>query len=122
MTDGSGQAKFHARVEGNLLDADNALIDVIYHFDGHVYGPVPTSGDANNSCRSTSAVAFLPGGRSARRSTPLDPLIGYSGIRSTLAVIRVTDTAFAGLDFLQRVSPRRGRNPNVEASGDCTGS
>jgi hypothetical protein len=51
VSDTSGQAKFHARVTGNLLAAQDLLIDVIYHFDGKTYGPVPNAGEANDNCR-----------------------------------------------------------------------
>jgi hypothetical protein len=52
----SGGASFHARVAGRLLDAQLVLIDVIYHFDGNVHGPVPTAGEANNNCRSSFGI------------------------------------------------------------------
>ena len=51
VADSLGKAKFSARVAGRLLDAQNLLVDVIYHFDGNVYGPVPTRGEAGNNCR-----------------------------------------------------------------------
>ena len=37
-------------VAGALLNAAQVQIWVVYHFDGHVYGPVPNSGEAVN-CR-----------------------------------------------------------------------
>ena len=50
VADSSGGASFHARVAGALLNAAQVQIWVVYHFDGHVYGPVPNSGEAVN-CR-----------------------------------------------------------------------
>jgi len=55
VADSSGAAFFHARVEGRLLDAQILIIDVIYHFDGNVYGEVPTQGESQN-CHSTFGV------------------------------------------------------------------
>ena len=43
-----GGAFFHARVAGRLLDATSFQIIVIYHFDGHPYGPVPNAGESRN--------------------------------------------------------------------------
>jgi hypothetical protein len=55
VADSSGAAFFHARVGGRLLDAQALLIDVIYHFDGNVYGAVPTLGESE-SCRPTFGI------------------------------------------------------------------
>jgi hypothetical protein len=52
----SGTATFHALVPGALLDAAQLQIDVIYHFDGHTYGPVPNAGEANNNCHSSFGI------------------------------------------------------------------
>ena len=52
----SGAAYFHARVAGRLLDAQSLQIAVTYHFDSNVYGPVPTSGEANNNCLSSFGI------------------------------------------------------------------
>jgi hypothetical protein len=56
VSDSSGGASFLARVAGRLLDAAQFQIVLIYHFDGKVYGAVPTSGEANGSCQPTYGV------------------------------------------------------------------
>ena len=56
MSDSSGGASFHARVAGRLLDAAQFQIVLIYHFDGNVYGAVPTAGEANGNCQPTYGV------------------------------------------------------------------
>jgi hypothetical protein len=56
VADSSGGARFHARVAGPLLDAQSLQIAVIYHFDGHVYGPVPDEGEAGANCRSSLGI------------------------------------------------------------------
>jgi hypothetical protein len=50
VADGSGQALFYGRVAGNLLAASQLQLVVIYHYDGHTYGPVPTWGETINHC------------------------------------------------------------------------
>lgn len=52
----SGQGLFLASVPGNLLAAQTLEIVPIYHFDGHTYGPVPNSGEANNNCTSSFGI------------------------------------------------------------------
>jgi hypothetical protein len=47
VAESSGAANFHARVAGALMDAQQVLISVIYHFDGHTYGPVANAAEAN---------------------------------------------------------------------------
>jgi len=56
IANSSGAASFDGRVPGRLLDAQNFLIAVIYHFDGNVYGPVPNYGEANNNCNSSFGI------------------------------------------------------------------
>ena len=56
VSDSSGGASFHARVAGRLLDAAQFQIVLIYHFDGNVYGAVPTAGEANGNCQPTYGV------------------------------------------------------------------
>jgi len=38
--------------------AERAILEIvlIYHFDGHTYGPVPNSGEANNNCTSSYGI------------------------------------------------------------------
>ena len=36
--------------------APSLQIAVVYHFDGKVYGAVPTFGEANNNCRPTYGI------------------------------------------------------------------
>lgn len=57
----SGGAVFDARVAGDLLAAQQLLVSVIYHFDGHTYGPVPNQAEsegpqANGECRSSYGI------------------------------------------------------------------
>jgi hypothetical protein len=47
VADSSGNAEFDGRVAGRLLDAQQLQIAVIYHFDGHTYGPVANASEAN---------------------------------------------------------------------------
>jgi hypothetical protein len=48
----SGRATFDARVAGDLLNAQEVNVFVVYHFNGQVYGAVPNSGEASR-CSST---------------------------------------------------------------------
>jgi hypothetical protein len=52
----SGKGLFLASVPGNLLSVQILEIVLIYHFDGHTYGPVPNSGEANNNCTSSYGI------------------------------------------------------------------
>jgi hypothetical protein len=52
----TGSAAFHARVAGNLLAAAQLQVWIIYHFDGHVYGPVPNMGESTSTCRSSFGI------------------------------------------------------------------
>jgi hypothetical protein len=45
VADAAGTVSFHSRVEGDLLAATQVLVQLIYHFDGHTYGDVPTYGE-----------------------------------------------------------------------------
>ena len=47
VADNSGNAEFNGRVAGQLLDAQQLQIAVIYHFDGKTYGPVANAAEAN---------------------------------------------------------------------------
>ncbi len=55
VANSSGGAFFFARVAGRLLDAQSLQISVIYHFDGHVYGSVPSQGESAD-CRLTYGI------------------------------------------------------------------
>jgi len=52
----SGKGLFLASIPGNLLAAQILEIVLIYHFDGHTYGPVPNSGEASNNCTSSYGI------------------------------------------------------------------
>jgi hypothetical protein len=52
----SGKGLFLASVPGNLLAAQILEIVLIYHFDGHAYGPLPNSGEAGNNCTSSYGI------------------------------------------------------------------
>jgi hypothetical protein len=52
----SGKGLFLASVPGNLLAAQILEIVLIYHFDGHTYGPVPNAGEAGNDCTSSYGI------------------------------------------------------------------
>jgi hypothetical protein len=54
--DADGQARFHARVDGYLLEATQVFYAIIYHFDGMTYHPFPNRGEfftQGDDCRST---------------------------------------------------------------------
>lgn len=54
--DADGQARFHARVDGHLLDATQVFYAIIYHFDVMTYHPLPNLGEfftQGDDCRST---------------------------------------------------------------------
>lgn len=56
VADAGGEASFHARVDGRLLDATQVFYSVIYHFDGMTYHPFPNRGEyftQGENCRST---------------------------------------------------------------------
>jgi hypothetical protein len=56
VADDQGEADFHGRIEGCLLDATQVFMHVVYHFDGHTYGAVPNRGEfftQGPDCRST---------------------------------------------------------------------
>ena len=51
-----GTASFRGRLDGNLLTASQVFFNVIYHFDGQTYGPLPNAGESQTqgeSCRSS---------------------------------------------------------------------
>lgn len=61
VASGSGGEVFDARVPGDLLGAQQLLVSVIYHLDGHTYGPVPNQAEsegpqANGECRSSYGI------------------------------------------------------------------
>lgn len=53
-----GQAHFAGRVAGNVLDADQVQLVIIYHADGQTYGAVPNHGEAIGCRPSFSSDAF----------------------------------------------------------------
>jgi hypothetical protein len=56
VADSEGSARFVGRVDGDLLDADQAFLAVIYHADGLTYHPLPNRGESltqGESCRSS---------------------------------------------------------------------
>ncbi|MCI0395430.1 MAG: hypothetical protein L0332_05435 [Chloroflexi bacterium] len=56
IADANGQASYHGRVDGNLLDAYQSFYFVIYHFDGQTYHPLPNRGEfltQGDNCRSS---------------------------------------------------------------------
>jgi hypothetical protein len=56
VADSGGEARYHGRVEGALLEADQLFFSVVYHFDGMTYHPVPNRGEfftQGEDCRST---------------------------------------------------------------------
>lgn len=56
IADEQGSADFHGRVEGHVLDAQQVLLSIIYHFDGHTYGELPNRGESvtqGPDCRSS---------------------------------------------------------------------
>ena len=51
-----GTASFRGRLDGDLLAAAQVFFNVIYHFDGQTYGPLPNGGEAQTqgeNCRSS---------------------------------------------------------------------
>jgi hypothetical protein len=52
-----GTAAYSGRVDGNLLDATQVFLEVIYHFDGQTYGSLPNRGEwltqGQPTCRSS---------------------------------------------------------------------
>jgi hypothetical protein len=42
----NGEAAYHGRVEGCLLDADKLVYALIYHADGEAYHPLPNRGES----------------------------------------------------------------------------
>jgi hypothetical protein len=56
IADSNGEARYHARVPGELLAASQFFYHVIYHFDGMTYHPLPNRGEfftQGENCRST---------------------------------------------------------------------
>ncbi len=56
VADANGEADFHARVDGSLLEATQVFYSVIYHFDGLTYHPLPNRGEyftQGDDCRSS---------------------------------------------------------------------
>jgi hypothetical protein len=56
VADADGEARFHARVDGRLLDATQVFYSVVYHLDGRTYHPFPNRGEyftQGENCRST---------------------------------------------------------------------
>jgi hypothetical protein len=45
VADASGAARYHGRVEGALLEADQVFFSVVYHFDGRTSHPFPNRGE-----------------------------------------------------------------------------
>lgn len=59
VADANGNAQYLARVDGNLLSAVKVVYNVIYHYDGHTYYPLPNRGEyltQGSSCRSSYGV------------------------------------------------------------------
>src|SRR5258708_931800 len=56
VADGSGKAEYRAEVDGDLLAPLQLIFEVIYHFDGHTYHPLPNHGEfltQGGNCRSS---------------------------------------------------------------------
>lgn len=58
VTDMTGAAEFHGRVNGDLLAATQVFFSVVYHSDGQTYYPFPNGGeylthDDETGCRSS---------------------------------------------------------------------
>ena len=56
VADASGEARYHGRVDGALLEADQVFISIIYHFDGRTSHPFPNRGEfftQGENCRSS---------------------------------------------------------------------
>lgn len=51
-----GEAHFHARADGALLDATQVFLSLVYHADGQTYGELPNRGEyltQGSDCRSS---------------------------------------------------------------------
>jgi hypothetical protein len=56
VADASGKARYHGRVEGALLEADQLFFSLVYHFDGRAYDPFPNRAEfftQGEECRSS---------------------------------------------------------------------
>jgi hypothetical protein len=54
--DANGEADYHGRLDGCLLDPSQLFFSVIYHFDGMAYHPLPNRGEfltQGTGCRSS---------------------------------------------------------------------
>lgn len=45
IADASGKAEYRGEVNGNLFSATQLIFEVIYHFDGRTYHPLPNRGE-----------------------------------------------------------------------------
>ena len=58
VADASGKALYVGRIGGDLLQAQNVVLELIWHPDGHTYDPLPNNGEfltQGPQCRSSFA-------------------------------------------------------------------